>query len=199
MFALCCSLMTACGGQTRDEQSGLIVQSGGSGAGASGGAAAGGSASYGGSSSSGTTSSVGCPGEPVTQPTITSGRPTCRTPLPADSALFAGLYTELLQTVTAGGCTYPAPSSIPLNVSDTASEYTDPNNLSVVFETHGQAPEMFPNVQVAAECDDSHGGWYFDNNSSPGLITLCPCGCIRVNSLQGVLYMIGFPVICVTP
>jgi hypothetical protein len=159
----------------------------------------GGSTNSGGTVSSGGAPIVGCPGQPVTQPTMTTGLATCPSPPRTTSEITPGVFVDILETFAAAGCTYPAPSPIPLNVNNTGSDYTDPNNLSVIIQPNNQSPEILPNVSDATDCDDRSGGWYFDSNSNPTTVTLCACNCTRVNVLQGKVYMVGFPIVCVVP
>ena len=162
----------------------------------SGGASAtsGGSSNTGGTLSTGTTT-IGCPGQAVTYPALVGTRH-CVNEGPAETILIGGFQLGYLGG--SGGCTWPALSSIPLYVTDTGSDYTDPNNMSLVFEALNGAAEVFPNVVTASDCTGTTGGWYYDNNSSPSTMTLCPCSCERLTgSQQAMVYMVDFPAICV--
>jgi len=140
---------------------------------------------------------AGCPGQPVTVPTIT-GKSNCFSTLPVPVLEFVpGVSVGVLQVAAVGGCVYPAPENIPLCETGTGSDYTDPNNFSVALKSETQPSEVIANVSNSGACDSAQGGWFFDDNSTPSNITLCPCSCSRVNALQGEVYMIDFPKICV--
>jgi hypothetical protein len=175
---------------------------------ASGGASAasnaGGNASMGGNAgNTGGTSSAGCQGLPVTAPPYVSppAEMHCLSNYPSDMILIAGLQFYIL----ADGdltCSFPVPSPVPLNVTGTGSDYTDPNNVSLVFANSTALPETIPNVLTAADCTNANGGWYWDNNSNPTTITLCACSCDRVTQQTAIdasssLYVLGFPKVCI--
>ncbi len=175
---------------------------------ASGGAStasnAGGNASMGGNAgNTGGTSSAGCQGLPVTAPPNPPSTATwhCVSGYPTDMILIAGLRFNILEDGYLT-CSFAAPSSIPLNVTGTGSDYTDPNNISLVFANSTALPETIPNVHTAADCTNANGGWYWDNNSNPTTITLCACSCDRVTQqtaidASGSLYVLGYPKVCI--
>ena len=159
----------------------------------------------GGNMSTGGTSIVtdtGCHGQPVAYPTPGNGG-ICGTF--TQPMLIGGVRVNIMENFDIGNamppsgatpCKYPVPGKIPLNITTTGLGYRDPNNLSVWFELPSGEAEMFPNVQFSSDCTATTGGCYFDNNSSPLMIMLCPCTCQRVISTSGTVYIIDFPVIC---
>ncbi len=93
-------------------------------------------------------------------------------------------------------CKFPAPACTPL-VAFSGLGYADPNNLSVWFSFPDGTAEMYPGVLSAADCATSSGGFYLDNvNTMPTTITFCPCTCDRLGSIQGTIYVIDFPIVC---
>jgi len=202
-FAIVGFLPIACGGRSSLDEEGIVASPGGQSS--TGGTTGTGSIGYsGGNMSTGGTSIVtdtGCQGQPVVYPTRGNGG-ICGTF--TQPMLIGGVQVNVMERFPAGDaipssgavqCNYPVPSNIPLNVTTTGLGYRDPNNLSVWFELSTGEAEMFPNVQLSSACTASTGGWYFDNNSSPVMIILCPCTCQRV-ATSGTIYAVNFPVIC---
>ena len=198
-------LLVGCGGRTGDSDGALQGQQGGAsstGDATSTGLAAstGGDLSTGGTSSA-NTSIVGCPGQPVAQPpTRTGGHCNdCGNSQGQGAQVLGGIDVNVLETFDdsfASTCTYPAPACTTL-VAFSDLGYADPNNLSVWFSFPDGTAEMYPGVLSAADCTTSSGGFYLDNvNTMPTTITFCPCTCARLGSIQGTIYVIDFPVIC---
>jgi hypothetical protein len=189
-------LPTACGGRSSlDEAGGHNSTAGTTGTGSIG--HSGGNMSTGGTS---IVTDAECHGQPVARPTPGNGG-VCS--IFTQRMLIGGVQVNVMESFNIGNvlgatrCSYPAPGSIPLNVTTTGLGYRDPNNLSVWFELSTGEAEMFPNVQLSSDCTASTGGWYFDDNSSPTVISLCPCTCQRVIATSGTIYVVNFPVTCI--
>ncbi len=61
----------------------------------------------------------------------------------------------------------------------------DSNNVSVVYTPGtGGATQTLPKVQGSSSCGS---GWYFDDNTTPKEITLCPTTCSAVQADKGAL------------
>jgi len=61
-----------------------------------------------------------------------------------------------------------------------AGETLDPTKVNVKYQRGGVAPGMtLPQVPAAADCT-AGGGWFYDDNTTPTKITLCPATCTSV-------------------
>lgn len=59
-------------------------------------------------------------------------------------------------------------------------ETLDPTKVNVKYQMGGVAPgQLLPQVPTAADCGAS-GGWYYDDNTAPTKIVLCPMTCTSV-------------------
>ena len=86
-----------------------------------------------------------------------------------------GVLAEALQqiAVLAIGCTYPMPTA--------AGGIVDPARVSVEYVPGGTGPATaLVRVPDAASCVP--GGFYYDNNSAPTELTLCPDQCAAVQA-----------------
>ncbi len=84
--------------------------------------------------------------------------------------------TEALKQIqkSAVSCTFTMPK--------TDGGIIDPNQVKVSYRPGGTGtPETFSKVTNAASCTNA-GGFYYDNNSSPSSLTLCPSTCTTVQA-----------------
>ena len=62
----------------------------------------------------------------------------------------------------------------------------DPTLVQVVYEPYQGTNQEIPDVSSATGCNETngglYGGWYFDNNTNPTMITLCPCSCANLGA-----------------
>lgn len=70
------------------------------------------------------------------------------------------------------GCTFTMPT--------TDAGIINPDKVKVIFTPGSGAPVELPRVTNQAAC--SGPGWYYDNNSSPTTIELCPGSCTTVQA-----------------
>ncbi len=149
------------------------------------------------------TSIAGCPGQPVVRPApFNAGQSgDCGSSQGLGQQVLGGISVSVLETFHdsfTSTCVYPAPACTPLMAFTSSLGYLDPNNLSVWFSFPDGTAEMYPGVMSAADCTTSSGGFYLDSiNTMPTTITLCPCTCARLGSIQGSIYVIDFPVIII--
>lgn len=73
-------------------------------------------------------------------------------------------------------CTFDIPTP--------SSGTIDPAQVNVIYTNGGGSTTAILKVTNAAACG-ANGGWYFDNNSNPTKVTLCPTTC---NTVQGDPY-----------
>jgi hypothetical protein len=85
------------------------------------------------------------------------------------------VFIAALKTIqqTAVGCQYQLPK--------TDAGVIDPAKVNVEYTPAGGAPNKLGRVNDAASCGPQ-GGWYYDNNANPSIITLCPATCTLVQS-----------------
>lgn len=70
--------------------------------------------------------------------------------------------------------------SCTFDIPDPPNSIIVPDETNVDFiPTQGSTPQAIYNVQSGADCT-INGGWYFDNNTNPTSITLCPTTCDNV-------------------
>jgi hypothetical protein len=145
---------------------------------------------------------AGCPSQPIGYATSNEAPPAkWQCGWYTQQVIIAGKGANLLESFNVGGasdasaCVYPAPTSVSLVVLNSNLGYADPNNMSVWFSQSDGSAEMFPNVNSYAGCTDSVGGWY-SVDTPPSIITFCPCTCDRLNSIEGTLYVVDFPIEC---
>jgi hypothetical protein len=148
-----------------------------------------------------TSSVVGCPGQPVVRPPLRNGGRCgdCSGSQGQGPQTLGGIDVSVLEIFAnsfASTCTYPAPACTPL-IAFSDLGYADPNNLSVWLSFPDGTAEMYAGVLSAADCTTSLGGFYLDSiNTMPTTITFCPCTCARLGSIQGTIYVIDFPIVC---
>lgn len=99
----------------------------------------------------------------------------------ASGVICTGDWTQVFQDITAAvvsgsqvSCELAMPEP-PMN-----GEMIDPTKVNVNYQMGGVAPgQTLPQVPTAADCT-AVGGWYYDDNAAPTLITLCPATCTSV-------------------
>ena len=85
-------------------------------------------------------------------------------------------FIDALQAIqsSAIGCTY--------NMPTTSMGIIDPEQVTVEYSPGGSPPaQSVPRVTDQSMCT-SAGGWYYDNNSNPTTISLCPDTCSVVSA-----------------
>jgi len=84
-------------------------------------------------------------------------------------------FVAALQAIqqSAVGCQYGMPKS--------DAGIVDPDKIEVQFTPGGGSPQKLPRVNNAAACGTADG-WYYDNNTSPTTILLCPATCTKVTN-----------------
>jgi hypothetical protein len=89
---------------------------------------------------------------------------------------FAGVFQAMAKGVVAGAkvpCEYALPAPPP-------GETLDPDQVNVQYLPGGAPPPKdILRVKSAADCGQK-GGWYYDDNTSPQRIHLCPTTCRTV-------------------
>lgn len=85
-------------------------------------------------------------------------------------------------TQPVGSCTYslPSPGSF------------DPTAATVIYTSGSGTTTTLPQLQNASDCG---GGWYYDNNTTPTQITLCPSTCSTAQADAGatISIQVGCP------
>jgi Mg-chelatase subunit ChlD len=61
----------------------------------------------------------------------------------------------------------------------------DPLKVNVTFTPDGGQPETWPKYANQAACPPTGSGWYYDNDTSPTKILLCPGTCSMVKNTKG--------------
>jgi hypothetical protein len=86
------------------------------------------------------------------------------------------VFTDISQAVVSGSqvsCELAIPEP-------ETGETVDPAKVNVRYQMGGVAPgSLLPQVPSAADCTGA-GGWYYDDNTAPTTITLCPTTCTSV-------------------
>jgi hypothetical protein len=86
------------------------------------------------------------------------------------------VFTDITAAVISGSqvsCSMAMPAA-------PAGQTIDPSRVNVKYLMGGVAPGVaLPKVDTAADCTAS-GGWYYDDNTAPTTITLCPATCTSV-------------------
>lgn len=88
------------------------------------------------------------------------------------------VFDDITQAVISG-----SQVSCSMNVPAAPEGQTlDPNRVNVKYLEGGVGPgTALPKVNAAADCTAS-GGWYYDDNTAPTTITLCPTTCTTVQN-----------------
>ena len=88
-----------------------------------------------------------------------------------DPAVFIAALNQIQKAVLSCAFQVPQPSQGVL----------DPNAVKVEYYVGGQPPpQVLPRVDSAAQC--AGPGWYYDNNTNPTKINLCPDSCTTVQA-----------------
>jgi len=100
----------------------------------------------------------------------------------ASGVICTGDWTQVFMDITAAVVS-GSQVSCELMIPDPPMGQTlDPATIAVNYQMGGVAPGMtLPKVATAADCTAA-GGWYFDDNAMPTMITLCPATCTSVQS-----------------
>jgi hypothetical protein len=93
-----------------------------------------------------------------------------------DPTVFAAVLTAIQQTAVGCQFTLPTPDAGAI----------DPDKVNVEY-TPGSPPgapkQILPRVNDATACGTNEG-WYYNNNTNPTLIVLCPATCTKVTADQ---------------
>lgn len=100
----------------------------------------------------------------------------------AEMQLLAALKSIQNNSVA---CQYQLP--MPMN-----GMTVDPTEVNVTYTPGGGMPEELSQVSSSAACGAS-GGWYYDNETAPTTITLCPSTCttVQADSMASVQVVLG--------
>jgi hypothetical protein len=85
------------------------------------------------------------------------------------------VFTDITQAVVAGtqvACELAMPAA-------PEGQTLDPNQVNVKYQSGANATTL-PQVPSSADC--SAGGWYYDDNTNPTKISLCPSTCSDIQS-----------------
>jgi hypothetical protein len=94
----------------------------------------------------------------------------------AEQDLLAAL--EDIQEI-AVACTFAMPES-----PDPTKEI-DPAQVDITYDPgDGSGTTPLEQVSSEADCDPVTGGWYYDDNANPSIITLCPASCDMINDVN---------------
>jgi len=100
----------------------------------------------------------------------------------ARGVICTGDWTQVLadiQTAVVSGSQVSCNLTIP---AAPMGQTIDPSTIAVNYQLGGVAPgTTLPHVMTVGDCTGT-GGWYFDNNAMPTMITLCPATCTSVQS-----------------
>jgi hypothetical protein len=102
---------------------------------------------------------------------------------------WSQVFTDITAAVISGSqvsCDIAMPAA-------PAGQTIDPGKVNVKYLMGGVAPGVgLPNVATAADCTAA-GGWYYDDNTTPTNITLCPTTCtdIQADSAANVKLELG--------
>ncbi len=90
-----------------------------------------------------------------------------------DIGLFSQKTVEIRQAAL--GCDFELPEPPP-------GEVLDPEKVNFTYTPMGSGnPKVIPRADDLADCGDQPG-WYFDSNTSPTRIILCPASCSTVQA-----------------
>jgi hypothetical protein len=101
----------------------------------------------------------------------------------------SSVFVEALKSIQAAavGCAHPMPT--------TDAGVVNPDAAQIEYMPNGQPPpQQLTRVSGAAQCVPD--GWYYDNNTTPTMINLCPSICSTVQGdanakLKVLLYCVG--------
>jgi hypothetical protein len=89
---------------------------------------------------------------------------------------FSTALNQIRNTATLP-CSYQVPAA-------PAGQTLDYGAVNVVFTPTGSAAAAILNVPDSSSCG-AEAGWYYDNNTTPGSIELCPASCSTLSSGSG--------------
>jgi hypothetical protein len=96
------------------------------------------------------------------------------------------VFDQLATAVVQGSkiaCDIPMPDA-------PAGKTINLNQVTVeVVPSAGAAPQKIPHVNDASQC--GNGGWYYDDNTKPTKIILCPSTCTWAQGLTGAKLSVG--------
>lgn len=92
-------------------------------------------------------------------------------------------FTQALKNITNS----PVPCRFEIPEAPSAGEQIDLTKVQVAYLPAAGNPEEVPKLNSADACNDAratNGGWYYDNNSDPRNVLVCPCTCSRFGAGQ---------------
>jgi len=100
----------------------------------------------------------------------------------ASGVICTGDWTQVFQDISAAvvsGSQVPCEFELP---EPPMGQTLDTGKVNVKYEMGGVAPgQTLPQVPAAADCPSS-GAWYYDDNTTPTRILLCPTTCTSVQN-----------------
>lgn len=100
----------------------------------------------------------------------------------ASGVICTGDWTQVFNDITAAvvsGSQVSCDLTLP---TPPMGETLDPTKVNVKYQMGGVAPgQTLPQVPTAGDCAAA-GGWYYDDNTTPTTITLCPATCTNVQN-----------------
>lgn len=87
------------------------------------------------------------------------------------SAVLAKLSDKVISTI---GCEFMLPTP--------EAGVLDPNEIIVQYTPNGGAPEPLTHVTDVSKCGQYDNAWYYDDNTSPTKVILCPDACQEIGS-----------------
>jgi Mg-chelatase subunit ChlD len=76
---------------------------------------------------------------------------------------------------SAVSCNIPMPAA-------PAGQTLNPDQVNVNYTPGGGSTQTINRVTDSSGCDATSGGWYYDSNTAPSMITLCPATCTAVQA-----------------
>ncbi|MFT3770296.1 MAG: hypothetical protein QM820_33125 [Minicystis sp.] len=97
--------------------------------------------------------------------------------LPVCASDYSPIFQEIANGIVGSlACEFAMPTA-------SGGGAVDPNNVAMQYTPMGGAPVAVPRVNDASQC--AGDGWYYDNNTAPTKLLLCPTTCTTVQSAQG--------------
>jgi hypothetical protein len=96
------------------------------------------------------------------------------------------IFTRLSSAVIASAlpCAYP--------LADATSAAFDPERVQVVYTPEGKGDREFPKASSRSSCG-TKPGWYYDDDSGPTSVELCPAACELVQQGGSIDIALGCP------
>ena len=101
---------------------------------------------------------------------------------------FVPVLTDLATAIVTGSSPIDCEWGIP---DPPEGQQLDPTEVNVKFGKDGIAETIY-NVPSETECDDTLGGWYYDDPTQPTRVIACPSTCDEVSSTENGIVEILF-------